>query len=97
LSETYDQNNWIWSAAVGKKLFANRLGEIKLGIYDILNQSQAITRNVGDIYVEDVENNILRRYFILTFTYNLREFDNPRKDGDEFRNRMMEVDKPLHF
>lgn len=96
LLETYDQNNWIWSVALGRKLFANRLGEIKLGIYDILNQSQAITRSVGDIYVEDVENNILQRYFMLTFTYNLRKFDNPRNRENEFRTRMREMGREMN-
>ena len=33
-----------------------------------------ITRNVTETYIEDVQTNDLTRYFMLTFTYNLRNF-----------------------
>jgi hypothetical protein len=74
LSEDYNQNYWLWNAAIGKKIFRNKLGELKAGIYDILNQNRSIQRRVSDIYVEDIQNNILQRYLMFTFTYNLRSF-----------------------
>lgn len=88
LSESYDQNNWIWSAAIGKKLFKSQLGEIKLGLYDILNQGQSINRSVSDIYVEDVAYNVIQRYFMLTFTYNLRQFKQEPDSQDKMRDQM---------
>ncbi len=92
LSENYDQNNWIWSAAIGKKIFRNQLGEIKLGLFDILNQGQSIDRQVADIYVEDVENNVMQRYFMLSFVYNLRQFNGIEEDpGRDIRHRMMQM------
>ncbi len=97
LSSSYDQDSWIWTAAIGRKLFKNRLGEVKLGVYDILNQSQSIQRNVGDIYVEDVQNNILQRYLMLTFTYNIRQFTAPEKGSEEdFRNQMMRLKREMN-
>jgi hypothetical protein len=59
---------------LGKKLFANQRGEIKLNIYDLLNQNTVISRSVNSIYSQDTRTNALKRYFMLTFTYNLRQF-----------------------
>jgi hypothetical protein len=40
-------------------------------VNDILNQNESITRNVTDNYIEDINTVVLKRYFMLTFTYNL--------------------------
>jgi hypothetical protein len=45
-----------------------------LNVYDLLKQNNSIWRNVSDAYVEDVQTNVLQRYFMLTFTYNIRYF-----------------------
>ena len=57
---------------VGKKLFKNQLGEIKVSVFDLLEQNKSITRNVTDAYVEDVKNNVLQRFVMLSFNYKLR-------------------------
>jgi hypothetical protein len=87
LSEDYNQHYWLWNAAIGRKIFRNKLGELKAGIYDILNQNRSIQRIVSDIYVEDIQNNILQRYFMFTFTYNLRSFKGaePGPGPEDFR------------
>jgi hypothetical protein len=56
------------------KRFLNDNAEIKLSVYDLLNQNQSITRNVAANYIEDSRTNVLQRYLLLTFTYNLRSF-----------------------
>jgi hypothetical protein len=40
----------------------------------LLKQNQSIMRNVSDSYIEDVQYKVLQQYFMLTFTYNLRNF-----------------------
>jgi uncharacterized membrane protein YgcG len=62
------------SASFGKQLFKDKAGEIKLSVYDILNQNVSISRDVNENYIQDVTNKVLTRYFMLTFTYNLRRF-----------------------
>lgn len=59
---------------VGKKLFKNQLGEIKVSVFDLLEQNRSITRNVTDAYVEDVKSNVLQRFVMLSFNYKLRNF-----------------------
>lgn len=68
------KNFLLWNMSVGKKVFRNKLGEINLNVYDLLKQNNSIWRNISDSYVEDVQTNVLQRYLMLTFTYNIRYF-----------------------
>nr|WKN39947.1 TonB-dependent receptor [Tunicatimonas sp. TK19036] len=74
LSAGFDNSYMLWNMSLGKKLFKNQLGEISLNVYDLLKQNNNIRRNIAEAYVEDVQSNVLQRYFMLTFTYNLRHF-----------------------
>jgi vacuolar-type H+-ATPase subunit D/Vma8 len=58
----------------GKKLLKDQRGELRLSVFDLLKQNQAIRRNVTENYIEDVQNDVLQQYFMLTFTYDLRNF-----------------------
>jgi hypothetical protein len=84
LSSGYNQSYWLWNAAVGKKLFKKQTGEIKLSVFDLLKQNQSITRTVTENYIEDAINNVLRQYFMLTFTYNLKNFGTPKQSTNRF-------------
>ena len=42
--------------------------------YDILNQNQSINRTVTDFYVEDSKNDVLQRYFMISFIYKIRSY-----------------------
>ncbi|MCE3281844.1 MAG: hypothetical protein K0Q66_581, partial [Chitinophagaceae bacterium] len=73
-SEGYNQSVPLLNASITKQLFKNKAGEIRLSAFDLLNQNQNITRTVQENYVEDVNTRVLQRYFMLSFTYNLRKF-----------------------
>lgn len=82
LSEGFNQSYWLWNAGVGKKFLKNQAGELKLSVFDLLKQNQSITRNVTESYVEDVQNEVLTQYFLLSFTYKLRNFGTaPARSG----------------
>jgi len=70
-SDGFNQNFAMWNAGLAKQLLKNKRAEIKLSVFDIMSQNVSLTRNVGENYVEDVENTVLQRFFMLTFTYNL--------------------------
>jgi hypothetical protein len=70
-SDGYNQSFTMWNASIAKQIFKNKKGEIKVSVNDILDQNISITRNVGDNYVEDVQSSVLKRFFMLTFTYNI--------------------------
>jgi hypothetical protein len=74
LSAGFNQSYFLWNMSAGKKFLKDRKGELKLSVFDLLKQNKSITRNVTADYIEDVQNQVLRQYFLLTFTYNLRNF-----------------------
>ncbi|WP_299756973.1 outer membrane beta-barrel protein [uncultured Pontibacter sp.] len=74
LSEGIDNSYLLWNMSLGKKVFKNQQGEISLSVNDLLKQNISIQRNITPDYVEDVQSDVLQRYFMLTFTYNLRKF-----------------------
>lgn len=73
-SAGYNQNIALLNASISKLIFKKKDGEIKLSVYDLLNQNKSITRTVEQNYVEDTRTTVLTRYIMLTFTYNLRKF-----------------------
>ncbi|MES2730908.1 MAG: outer membrane beta-barrel protein, partial [Bacteroidota bacterium] len=74
LSSGYNQSFLLWNMSIGKKFLKNQQGELKLSVYDLLKQNNSIQRNINVAYIEDVQTQVLQRYFMLTFTYNLRNF-----------------------
>ena len=62
----------LWNINFGKKFLADDRGEIRASVTDVLNQNQSINRSVTETYIEDSENNVLGRYFMIVLTYMLR-------------------------
>ncbi|SFB46205.1 outer membrane beta-barrel protein [Algoriphagus aquimarinus] len=83
LSEGYDANVVLMNMSIGKKVFGNQRGEIALNVYDLLGQNRSVYRNVTDAYIEDGQNNVMQRYFMLSFSYNIRHF-NKGTDMDDY-------------
>lgn len=74
ITDDYNEEYTIINAALGKKIFKNRRGEISIGVSDLLNQNTSFVRNVTDTYIENVTSNVLGRMYNVTFTYNLRTY-----------------------
>ena len=74
LPESYNRNVFLWNLSLGKKLFSNNQGEIRIAAYDLLNKGTNIRRYAGDTYIQDTRANTIGRYFILSFIYQLRNF-----------------------
>jgi hypothetical protein len=91
LTDGFNQSYWLWNMAIGQKFLKNQDGELKLSVFDLLNQNRSITRDVTESYVQDQTNQVLRQYFMLTFTYKLKTFgkgkpqeDNRQRDFHRF-------------
>ena len=74
ISKDLKQKYYLWSASTGVKLFGDRSGEIKFETFDILDQNKSLNRTITETYIEDRSTIVLRRYFMLSFVYNLRMF-----------------------
>nr|MCU0388445.1 hypothetical protein [Chitinophagaceae bacterium] len=81
LSDGFNQNFWLWNVSAGKKFLEKQRGELKLSVFDLLKQNQSVTRTVDALYIEDVQTVVLQQYFMLTFTYTLRNFGKPSSNG----------------
>ncbi|MCW5907375.1 MAG: TonB-dependent receptor [Chitinophagales bacterium] len=74
IAQGFNQNYVLWNAELAYKFLKDKSLELKFGVYDMLNQNNGISRTVTETYVEDSRNQVLRRYLLLTVTYNLRYF-----------------------
>jgi hypothetical protein len=61
----------LWNAAISKQFLRFNRGELKLSVFDLLNQNVGISRSTNQNYVEDSRITNLQRFFMLTFTYSL--------------------------
>lgn len=85
LGEGYDQSFWLWNAGIGKKFLKNKEAELKLSVFDLLKQNRSITREVTPTQIIDSETKVLRQYFMLTFTYSLKNFGTPTRSSGQQR------------
>jgi hypothetical protein len=71
--EGMNEPTTVWNAEFSKQVLKN-MGTLGLKVYDILNQSRNVWRNTNDNYIEDIQNNTLRQYFMLSFTIRFGTF-----------------------
>ena len=71
-ADGFNQSIPMWNASISKQFLKKKEAEIKITVLDLLNQNKSITRTVGDNYFEDNRTNVIRRYFLVSFVYNLR-------------------------
>ncbi|HMP93827.1 MAG TPA: outer membrane beta-barrel protein, partial [Phnomibacter sp.] len=88
LADGFNQSFWLWNVSAGKKFLKNQRGEVKMTVFDLLRQNQSISRNVADSYIEDVQTVVLQQYFMLTFTYTLRNFGKPAQRSSPERGNL---------
>lgn len=86
LAAGYNEDYWLWNMAVGQKFLKNKRGELKLSVFDLLGQNRSISRDVTESYIQDIKSEVLQQYFMLTFTYKLRNFGD-NTDEEEMRHQ----------
>jgi hypothetical protein len=80
---TAQPSEFVWNASVSQQVFRRR-GTISLKAYDILDQAKNLTVTDTANYHEEVRNNTLGRYIMLSFTWR---FGNFGKAGEQMRAR----------
>lgn len=85
LSTGYNLNSTVINIGLGKKVFKHQSGEIRLTVYDLLNNNSSITRTITANQITDQETTSLNRYILLSFTYTFRKFG--QNDMPKFEHR----------
>lgn len=88
-SSNYNTSYWLLNASLAYKFLKDESLEVKFSANDILNQNKNITRNVTEVYVEDIQSTALRRYFMGTITYSLRKLGTGNADADKPKDFML--------
>ncbi|SOE20210.1 Outer membrane receptor proteins, mostly Fe transport [Spirosomataceae bacterium TFI 002] len=68
----FDQKQPIWNASVFKQFGEKKRAEVRISAYDILKRNLGISQYASQNFVSTREVQTLSRYFMLSFTYNMR-------------------------
>ncbi len=74
LSSAYNQQFLLWNAGIGYKMLKDQKLELRLSVFDLLNQNRSIARTVTETYVQDTYTTVLTRYFMFTVMYTIKNF-----------------------
>ena len=73
-----------WNMSLGYQFLKDN-ATLKFKVYDLLDQNIGTRRQTGEDFVQDTDQLILERYFMLSFTYKLSKFGG--KDPNNRRSR----------
>lgn len=66
----FDTEYTLMNAYISRQFFKNK-GTFKLSVNDLLNQNTGVTRSGGSNTITDLNFNVLKRYYMVSFTYSL--------------------------
>ena len=76
------KNNYTkWNATITKRFFKDNALEAKFGVYDILNQNKGYNRNYDSYSLTESYYTTLRRFWLLTITWNISKNGKPAGGG----------------
>jgi len=79
--ELYNQEYTILNPYISRQFFKNR-GTFKFSVNDALNQNTGVSRTATGTSIQDVNYNVLKRYYMLSFTYSLTRIGGRTMSGD---------------
>ncbi len=82
--DAQDNNNNVmrWNAYIQKSFLKDRSLALKLYVNDILNQNKGFQRNAADNYITESQYNTIRRYVMLSLTWNFTRSGAMAKGGE---------------
>lgn len=75
----------LWRMSISRYILKNNTGELRFTVNNILNYGVSVTQTATSNYLQQVTNNNLGRYFMVTFTYALNKQLNPMNGMDRRR------------
>ena len=68
----FQKSSWFWNSTVSYSMLKEK-GTLTLKVYDLLNQNTNARRIASADYIQDSQSNILKRYFMLNFSWKLNK------------------------
>lgn len=79
--DLFNQEYTILNPYISRQFFKNR-GTFKFSVNDALNQNTGVSRTATGTSIVDVTSNVLRRYYMFSFTYSLTRIGGRNMSGD---------------
>ena len=73
VSSQFDNTSILWNTSLGYQFWEEK-ANIKIKVYDVLDQVINTRRQIGEDYIQDTNSLVLTQYAMLSFTYNLKNF-----------------------
>jgi len=70
-SDGYNVNVPLWNANFSKYVLKYNRAQVAVRVFDILNQNVGISRTSNNNFIEDKKVAVLKRFFMLSFTFSL--------------------------
>jgi len=67
----------LWQASVSKGFMKNKVN-VKLRVFDILNQNKGVSRSASETFISNSISNTIGRYLMLNVTYSLNSLGSPQ-------------------
>lgn len=72
IASGFQKSSWFWNSSISYSMLKDR-GDLTLKVYDLLNQNTNARRIASANYIQDTQSNILKRYFMLNFSWKLNK------------------------
>lgn len=87
-SSSKEDSFWHLNLGISTRVFKSKRGELSLTAYDILSKEDQRSHVVTDLYTSDYYTNKLNKFYILTFSYKLRNSKGKgKRKGQNSRRR----------
>jgi hypothetical protein len=77
------KNTVRWNGGVNYLFLKEDKGQLKFSVFDLLNQNISVYRYTTENSILDAQTTTLRRYFLLSFIYNIRTFSSGKVGGKD--------------
>jgi hypothetical protein len=64
----------LWNASLNGRLLKRKNLLLKLSVYDLLDQNNGLSTQISQNWISSTQSNVLKRYAMLTVSYDLRSF-----------------------
>jgi hypothetical protein len=81
--DQFDENQAlpIWKASISKYVMEGKRGQIRLSVFDLLDENKGFSRTSAANYLEEVRANSIGRYVMLSFLYSIKGFGQKANSG----------------